>query len=62
MILFVSVNEKIYIFIWFWLLLLGFLTSLIIVYRVVIVFSPYIRAFVLRIRYRLVHLAGIRWP
>ena len=47
-----SVNEKIYIFIWFWLLFLGFLSSVVIVYRIVIVFSPYIRAFVLRLRYR----------
>ena len=48
----ISVNEKIYIFIWFWLLFLGFFSSLVIVYRIVIVFSPYIRAFVLRLRYR----------
>ena len=48
----VAVNEKIYIFIWFWLLFLGFLSSLVIIYRIVIVFSPYIRAFVLRLRYR----------
>ena len=47
-----AVNEKIYIFIWFWLLFLGFLSSVVIVYRIVIVFSPYIRAFVLRLRYR----------
>lgn len=46
------VNEKIYIFIWFWLLLLGLLSFLVLVYRVVIIFSPYIRAFVLRLRYR----------
>jgi hypothetical protein len=46
------VNEKIYIFIWFWLLFLGIVTSLIIAYRIVIVFSPYIRAFVLRLRYK----------
>ena len=46
------VNEKIYIFIWFWLLLLGVLSFLVLVYRVVIIFSPYIRAFVLRLRYR----------
>jgi hypothetical protein len=46
------VNEKIYIFIWFWLLFLGFLTTIVIIYRIVIVFSPYIRAFVLRLRYR----------
>ena len=38
-----SVNEKIYIFIWFWFLLLGFLTILILLYRILIVFSPRIR-------------------
>jgi hypothetical protein len=37
------VNEKIYIFIWFWFLLLGFLTVLVVVYRILIVFSPRIR-------------------
>eukprot|EP00095_Tigriopus_kingsejongensis_P012741 snap_masked-scaffold43_size480169-processed-gene-3.17 protein:Tk12741 transcript:snap_masked-scaffold43_size480169-processed-gene-3.17-mRNA-1 annotation:"putative innexin" len=46
------VNEKIYIFIWFWLLILGFLTFIVLVYRAAIIFSPYIRAFVLRMRYR----------
>ena len=46
------VNEKIYIFIWFWLLFLGLLSFLVLVYRVAIIFSPYIRAFVLRMRYR----------
>ena len=48
------VNEKIYIFIWFWLLILGMLTFLVLVYRVAIIFSPYIRAYVLRMRFRLV--------
>ena len=46
------VNEKIYIFVWFWLLILGLLTFLVLVYRVAIIFSPYIRAFVLHLRYR----------
>ena len=46
------VNEKIYIFIWFWLLFLGVLSFLVLVYRLAIIFSPYIRAFVLRMRYR----------
>jgi len=46
------VNEKIYIFVWFWLLILGMLTFLVLVYRVAIIFSPYIRAFVLHLRYR----------
>ena len=46
------VNEKIYIFVWFWLLILGLLTFLVLIYRVAIIFSPYIRAFVLHLRYR----------
>jgi len=48
------VNEKIYIFIWFWFLLLGFLTILVVTYRILIVFSPRIRAYLLYIRFRLV--------
>ena len=38
-----AVNEKIYIFLWFWFLLLGFLTILVVFYRILIVFSPRIR-------------------
>ena len=34
------VNEKIYIFIWFWFLILGVLTTLVVFYRLVIIFSP----------------------
>ena len=34
------VNEKIYIFLWFWFLLLGILSALVVVYRFVIVISP----------------------
>ena len=37
------INEKIYIFLWFWFLLLGFLTILVVFYRILIVFSPRIR-------------------
>ena len=36
-------NEKIYIFLWFWFLLLGFLTSLVFLYRILIVVSPKLR-------------------
>eukprot|EP00090_Calanus_glacialis_P018369 TRINITY_DN28506_c0_g1_i1.p1 TRINITY_DN28506_c0_g1~~TRINITY_DN28506_c0_g1_i1.p1 ORF type:complete len:130 (-),score=29.58 TRINITY_DN28506_c0_g1_i1:133-522(-) len=48
------VNEKIYIFLWFWFLLLGFLTSLVVIYRILIVFFPRIRAYLLYIRFRLI--------
>ena len=39
----ILVNEKIYIFLWFWFLLLGFLTSLVFLYRILIVVSPKLR-------------------
>ena len=46
------VNEKIYIFIWFWFLVLGLLSFLVVLYRFIIIFSPYIRAYILRVRFR----------
>lgn len=46
------VNEKIYIFLWFWFILLFILTSLTLIYRVVIIFSPRMRVYLLRLRFR----------
>ena len=46
------VNEKIYIFLWFWFLVLGLLSFLVVLYRFIIIFSPYIRAYILRVRFR----------
>lgn len=48
------VNEKIYVFLWFWFILLTLLTALTIVYRVLIIFSPRMRVYLLRMRFRLV--------
>ena len=48
------VNEKIYIFLWFWFLALGAMTALIVLYRIVIIISPKTRAILLHLRYRLV--------
>ncbi|ODN00005.1 Innexin shaking-B [Orchesella cincta] len=47
------VNEKIYIFLWFWFLVLGFLSALTICYRFVVFVSPRIRGFILGSRFRL---------
>lgn len=49
------VNEKIYIFLWFWFILLFILTSLTLVYRIIIIFSPRMRVYLLRLRFRWVH-------
>ena len=48
------VNEKIYIFLWFWMGLLLVLTFLVNIFRFFIIVSPRIRAYLLYIRYRLI--------
>lgn len=53
------VNEKIYIFLWFWFVILGFMTLLTLVYRLVIIFSPRMRVYIMRIRFRLVRKESI---
>lgn len=45
-------NEKIYIFLWFWMFILVFLTFLVVVYRVLICFSNGFRSYLLKVRYR----------
>lgn len=53
------VNEKIYVFLWFWFIILMLLTSATVVYRVVIIFSPRMRVYLLRMRYRLIRRDAI---
>ena len=48
------VNEKIYVFLWFWFLILGSMTLLVVLYRLIIIFSPRMRAYLLFIRFRLI--------
>lgn len=48
------VNEKIYVFLWFWFLILTVLTALTLVYRALIILSPRLRVYLLRMRFRLV--------
>uniref|UniRef100_A0A2A4K6A3 Innexin n=1 Tax=Heliothis virescens TaxID=7102 RepID=A0A2A4K6A3_HELVI len=48
------VNEKIYVFLWFWFVILGILTFITLVYRLVIIFSPRMRVYMMRMRFRLV--------
>jgi len=46
------VNEKIYVFLWFWFVMLTALTALCLVYRFAIVMSPGLRLYLLRARSR----------
>ena len=46
------VNEKIYIFLWFWFIILALLTSLLIVYRIFIIRSHKFRVYLFRKHYR----------
>ncbi|XP_068628378.1 innexin shaking-B [Battus philenor] len=48
------VNEKIYVFLWFWFVILGILTFITLIYRLVIIFSPRMRVYMMRMRFRLV--------
>ncbi|XP_050308386.1 innexin shaking-B isoform X1 [Anthonomus grandis grandis] len=48
------VNEKIYVFLWFWFIILAILTLMTVIYRIIIIFSPRMRVYLLRMRYRLV--------
>lgn len=43
-----NVHEKIYIFLWFWLIFLSFLSILTVLYRIAVLISPIIRLILLR--------------
>uniref|UniRef100_A0A0V0GBJ4 Innexin n=1 Tax=Triatoma dimidiata TaxID=72491 RepID=A0A0V0GBJ4_TRIDM len=47
------VNEKIYVFLWFWFILLTLLSGLSLIYRIAVVVGPQIRLYLLRARSRL---------
>lgn len=47
------INEKIYVFLWFWFIFLSALSCLSLIYRVAIIYSPKLRLFLLRARSRL---------
>ncbi|XP_013787523.1 innexin inx2-like [Limulus polyphemus] len=48
-------NEKIYVFLWFWFVILAILSGIVLVYRAFIIFIPRLRFVILRSRCRLVN-------
>lgn len=48
------VNEKVYVFLWFWFLLLAIVTGLCLVYRILVIALPKFRLHLLKMRSRLV--------
>lgn len=48
------VNEKTYVFIWFWFVILFVLVGLLVVYRLVLIFFPKVRPYIMRSKNRLV--------
>jgi len=47
------VNEKIYVFLWFWFVILSVITGVALLYRIAVVFGPQVRMYLLRARSRL---------
>lgn len=47
------VNEKIYVFLWFWFIILSVLSGISLIYRVVVCLGPKVRLYLLRARSRL---------
>lgn len=48
------VNEKTYIFLWFWFIILAILTAMVVIFRLMVIFMPSIRPRLMHARNRMV--------
>jgi len=53
------INEKIYVFLWFWFIVLTVISGMQMIYRLVVLFSPRMREMLLKGRSRLTHMHKI---
>eukprot|EP00092_Neocalanus_flemingeri_P024553 GFUD01026628.1.p1 GENE.GFUD01026628.1~~GFUD01026628.1.p1 ORF type:complete len:359 (+),score=94.79 GFUD01026628.1:64-1140(+) len=54
------INEKIYVFLWFWFVFLAIVTAIQVVYRLAVLFTPCMREYLLRARARLAPMYQIQ--
>lgn len=54
------VNEKIYVFLWFWFIILSILSGLALLYRAVVIMGPKVRLYLLRARSRIAMHEDVR--
>lgn len=53
------INEKIYVFLWFWFIILAVLTGFILIFRAVLFACPPVRVYVLSMRFRFAHMENL---
>jgi len=53
------INEKIYVFLWFWFVIVSIITGIQVLYRAIVLFSPKMRETLMRVRSRLAPLYQI---
>ncbi|UYV82592.1 shakB [Cordylochernes scorpioides] len=53
-------NEKIYIFLWFWFIILSVLTGIVVIFRMVIAACPPVRVYLMNMRFRFLQMSHVQ--